>query len=1029
MKQEFTNHPRRLATLAAGLLLSAGAMAQQITVKGHVKDSQGEPVIGATVRVAGAQGGVVTDFDGNFTIQANKGQKLNVSFVGYQTATVAAANGVQVVLQDDNAVLDNVVVIGYGVAKKNDLTGAVTAIKPDAMNHGLQTSPQDMIQGKIAGVNVVSNSGAPGTGATIRIRGGSSLNANNDPLIVIDGLAMDNYVSEGSSNPLSLVNPNDIESFTVLKDASATAIYGSRASNGVIIITTKKGRANQKPHVSYNGNVSVSVNTKYMDVLNASEYIDLVRQRTGLTDDAEWQASEYYQSLGYVNAAGEHLFADTDWQKEIYRTAVSTDHNVTVSGGLKNMPYRVSLGYTGQTGTLKTSNFNRYTASFNVSPKFLQDHLAVNLNGKFMYSRTSYANTSAIGQALFMDPTKPIYDDRAEAAEYGGYWQWPSTTDFGDATWTHNNNTHAIGNPVAALNNQENIGKSRSLQGNIELDYKIHGFEDLHLHVNGGMEVAHGRTDKTCLPTDYANMYYGSKGWDESDKYNLSLNMYAQYLKDFAKVHHMDAMVGYEWQHFHRETDYSYPKYYPSTHLTHPGELYDANYFETKNSLYKTEYYLVSFFGRFNYSFADRYLLTFTLRNDGSSRFSKDKRWGLFPAAALAWKVNEESFLKNVKDLSDLKLRLGWGVTGQQNHEYGDYVYMPNYTVNSAGAYYPIVGDGTTYRPEAYNSELTWEKTTTWNVGLDLGLWRNRVTASFDWYYRKTTDLLNTGFVAVGSNFSSSVLSNIGSLHNTGLEAMITVRPVQTKDWNWEVSYNIGWNKNEIDELIASQGDDYYIANAYCSGGTATSDNMIKAWKAGEASSAFYVYQQVYDENGQPIYGEYVDRNGDGKLDYRDRYFYKKSDPDVTMGLSTKLTYKNWDFGMTFRASINNYAYNGVEAGDNVNTSMSYLYNGNNWHNALQYELAKNWSESSALASCSDYFVQNASFLKCDNITLGYSFEKLFSLPISGRVYATAQNVFTITEYKGIDPEIDGGYDSSIYPRPFTGILGLSLNF
>lgn len=557
MKKKSLNS-RLLSLLLAGASLPMGALAQGLTVSGHVQDTTGEAVPFATITVPGTKAMTQTDANGNFKINVKPGANLHVAYIGYKPATIKA-DGTVVITLEDNSTLNEAVVIGYGVAKKNDLTGSVTAIKPDDKNHGLQTSAQDMIQGKIAGVNVVSNNGAPGTSATIRIRGGSSLNAKNDPLIVIDGLAMDNDGIEGSPNALSLVNPNDIESFTVLKDASATAIYGSRASNGVIIITTKKGRKNTKPRVSYNGNVSVSTNTKYMDVLNAQELIDLVRQRTGLTDDAAWLASDYYKNLGYFNAAGEHRFADTDWQKEIYRTAVSTDHNITLSGGVKNMPYRVSFGYTEQKGTLKTSNFNRYTGSFNLSPTFLQDHLSVNLNGKFMYSRASYANTDAIGQAINMDPTKPIYDDRPEAKEYGGYWQWPTTADYGDSEWTHARNNLAVGNPVSTLYSQSNIGKSRSLQGNLELDYKVHGFEALRLHVNGGMEVAHGHSDKVCLPTDYFNMYYGSKGWNESDKYNLSLNMYAQYSKNFTEAHHFDAMVGYEWQHFHRKTDYSYP--------------------------------------------------------------------------------------------------------------------------------------------------------------------------------------------------------------------------------------------------------------------------------------------------------------------------------------------------------------------------------------------------------------------------------------------------------------------------------------
>jgi iron complex outermembrane receptor protein len=462
------------------------------------------------------------------------------------------------------------VVIGYGRAKKSDLTGSVTAIKPDEMNHGLQTSAQDMLQGKIAGVNITNSGGEAGAGATIRIRGGSSLNASNNPLIVIDGLAMDSYGMQGASNPLSLVNPNDIESFTVLKDASATAIYGSRASNGVIIITTKKGRKSSKPQISYNGNVSISAIKKKMDVMNSSEYQayvkDLVMNEKGLTEE-QYLASDYYKNLGYFDAAGNHLFADTDWQGEIYRTAISTDHNITVAGGLKNMPYRVSFGYTDQNGIVKTNNYQRYTASVNLSPSFLDDHLNFNINAKGMYSKTTYANAgTAIGGAIFMDPTKPVYDTNKDNG-FGGYWQWGSTADWGDTAWTTNINTYATGNPVAALNNYSDKGKSKALIGNIEVDYKIHGFEDLHIHMNAGMDLTSGKSNKSQSPYSYASKvyYYGNYGWNTQDTYNLSFNMYAQYMKDIADTHHFDVMAGYEWQHFHIKTDYFYYGLYPTT--------------------------------------------------------------------------------------------------------------------------------------------------------------------------------------------------------------------------------------------------------------------------------------------------------------------------------------------------------------------------------------------------------------------------------------------------------------------------------
>ncbi len=1012
-----------IAATFALFLYAGGIFAQDITVNGYVKDASDEPVIGATVSIDG-KAVAVTDFDGNFTVKAPAGQQIIISYVGFQSQTVEAAPTLVVTMSDNARELDQVVVIGYGRAKKNDLTGAVTAMKPDDINKGLNTSAQDMLIGKIAGVSVISSDGAPGGAATIRIRGGSSLNASNDPLIVIDGLAMDNYGVQGLANPLSLVNPADIESFTVLKDASATAIYGSRASNGVIIITTKKGKKGSKPRVSYNGNVSVNMVRNKLEVLDAAGYTDLVRNAYGYTDEEEWLASEQYANLGYYDAEGNHLFANTNWQDEIYRTVVNTDHNINISGGLKNMPYRVSFGYTNQDGIVKTSSFNRYTLSFNISPSFLNDHLTLNINGKGMYARSHYNSSDAIGAATAMDPTKPVYGNTTYYnANYGGYWQWPATVsrDY-DSVWTAGVNTLATGNPLAFLNLNSDKGDSKKLVGNFEIDYKIHGLEDLHLHVNGGMDVTGGKTNKSQSPYYYDSgvYYYGSKGWNTMDTYNLSLNAYAQYMKDFTQDHHFDIMAGYEWQHFHKKTDYFYNGTYPRSAGEYAGEMYNPS----ENTLYKTENYLVSFFGRLNYTYKDRYLLTATLRGDGSSRFASGNRWGVFPSVALAWRVKEEKFLRNVDAISDFKVRLGYGITGQQEG-IGDYTSFATYTTNGKGAYYPIVGDGTTYRPDAYNEELTWEKTTTYNAGIDLSFLNERLTFTGDYYYRKTTDLINTAYVAAGSNFASKVTSNIGGLHNQGVEFSIVARPIQTKDWSWEVGYNITYNENKIDELVASQGDDYTVMYGGAAIGTG---GDVKGWRKGEASSAFYVYQQVYDENGLPLEGEFVDRNGDGVINANDRYFYKKADANVLMGLTSKLIYKHWDFSFSLRASLGNYNYNAVEI-SNSNLSTSSLYSGSAFHNRPIMSLAKNWQTDNVMEGVSDYAIQNASFLKCDNITLGYSFDSVGKLRVGGRIYGTVQNVFTITDYKGLDPEVSGGYDSNIYPRPIVAILGLSLNF
>ena len=1000
---------KALLTLLVGLFLSIGAFAQQIAVKGHVKDTTGEPVIGANVLVKGTTNGTITDFDGNFMLNVPKDAILSVSFVGYKSAEVKAASTVMVTLEDDSQVLDAVVVIGYGSVKKNDMTGSVTAIKPDKLNKGLITNAQDMMTGKIAGVSVISKGGAPSEGATIRIRGGSSLTAENDPLIVIDGLAMDNKGVKGLANPLSMVNPNDIESFTVLKDASATAIYGSRASNGVIIITTKKGQAGARPTISYDGNVSVSTVKSTVDVMDGDQFRSFIKDIWG-------EDSEAYSKLGNAN---------TDWQKEIFRPAVSTDHNLTISGGLKNMPYRVSFGYTNQNGIVKTSKFERYTASVSLAPSFFEDHLKVNANLKGMIAKNRYADGSAVGSAVSFDPTQSVRsDDPYHQYYFDGYFQWNTdASSLNDDTWKRTFNSNAPGNPVALLEEKDDRAISKSLIGNLELDYKFHFLPDLHAHVNGGMDLSTGKQYTDVSPYSSTNNYYGSYGWEQKDKYNLSLNAYLQYSKDFTDKHRFDVMAGYEWQHFHDTSDQEYWGLYPLSNnvVENRGQRYNNT-----SSGSATESYLVSFFGRVNYTLLDRYLFTATVRQDGSSRFHKNNRWGLFPSFALGWKLKEEAFLKDVDVLSDLKLRLGYGITGQQNINSGDYPYLAVYETNKDGAYYPILGEGITYRPNAYNPDLKWEKTTTYNVGLDFGFLNNRINGAVDYYYRKTTDLLNSVFVSAGTNFKNKVLSNVGSLENSGIEFSINSKPVVTTDWTWDLGFNITYNKNEITKLTTGDSENYYVAAGDNIGGGR--DMKAMAHAVGHPASSFYVYQQVYDENGKPIENEFVDRNGDGTINGDDRYFYKKPTADVLMGLTSRLSYKSWDFSFSLRASLNNYVYNSVEAGgSDCNPTSVYSFGALN--NRPLMGVANNIQSKNDNTLLSDYFVQNASFMKCDNITLGYSFKKLFGAPIGGRVYAAVQNVFTITKYKGLDPEVEKGLDNNIYPRPLTTLIGLSLNF
>lgn len=1016
MKQVKFGNALRMFTLSAGLLLSASAFAQSITVKGNVKDETGEPVLGATVRVVGQKNGAVTDLDGNFSIAADAKSELEISYVGYETVKIQAQPNLLVQLKNESQTLNDVVVIGYGVAKKNDLTGSVTAIKPDEKNRPLVSSAQELMQGKIAGVNVTTSNGNPGGGATIRVRGGSSLNANNDPLIVIDGMAMDNQGVKGAPNPLAMVNPNDIESFTVLKDASATAIYGSRGSNGVIIITTKKGSGNAAPKVSYSGNVSMSMLANKFDVLNGDEYRDFINSYYGADSEAA-------KLLGTAN---------TDWQDEIYRTAISTDHNVTVTGGVKGMPFRASLGYTDQNGILKTSNYQRYTASLNLSPSFFEDHLKVNANGKFMYAKTRYANNDAVGAALRMDPTQVVRSDDPRFTNYNGYTAWTQVTDdkspLPKDTYPTFANGNAPDNPVALLNEKNDRANSYDFLGNVEVDYKVHGFEDLRLHANASGDWANGKQKTDMADWGPSNFYWGNSGFTKENKYNLALSTYAQYYKDFSKTQHFDVMGGYEWTHvkywgnqFYRDTRTEMGK-----SADQIAALTDKDYNSYKKSEWKQEYYIVSFFGRLNYIAFDRYMLTATIRRDGSSRFKE--HWATFPAFAFGWKVNEEKFLKNVHWLDELKLRLGYGKTGQQDIN-NNYAYFASYNenINTTNGRYPLVGvnpSGVLSRPDAYNPNLKWETTTTYNAGLDFSILRDRIRGSVDYYYRKTTDLINDASVSAGSNFRNQVKSNIGTLENKGVEASLTVRPVQTKDWQVEVTGNFTYNKNEITELtgeaaMAKTGDIH----------TGTG-NQCQVHTVGKPANSFYVYQQVYGADGLPLEGVFVDRNNDGSISEADRYCYKSPAAPYLAGLSARIQYKNWDLGFNLRGSFGNYVFNDRQA-DYANVAKRYDSSFACLQNTTPTAVKNNWKTYSWVLS--DYYVENASFVKLDNITLGYSFQNLFKggsyNGLNGRVYLTATNVATITNYSGQDPEVFGGIDNSIYPRPFSMTLGVNINF
>ena len=1061
------------AVLMAFLLMTGMTAFAQVAVQGTVTDAaNGEPIIGASVLEIGTTNGTITDFDGNFSITVKPGAKLSISYMGYKTQELAAAPNMSVRMGEDSELLDEVVVVGYGVVKKGDATGSVTAIKPDDMNKGLTTNAQDMLQGKIAGVTVVAADGTPGGAGSITIRGGASLNASNNPLIVIDGLAMDENGIQGVANPLSMVNPNDIESFTVLKDASATAIYGSRASNGVIIITTKKGSKGSKPQVSYAGNLSIGTLTNRTQVLTADEL------------------RGYATALGHGEEKTNTLgTASTDWQDQIYRTTVSTDHNVSVMGGVKNnivdMPYRASVGYTLQNGAIKTSQMQRVTASLNLNPSFLDNHLNFNINTKGMYIYSHY-NANVVGAALSMDPTMPVRGEAVNANGdvlvpqnvldkwFDGYYQRVVTpSGYNDDAWPYTTNAQTTGNPAAALDHTNDRAHAGSFVGNIEADYKIHGLEDLHLHANFGADYSYGKQNTTVSIFSHGNHYFGRDGWSSKRKYNLQFSAYAQYGHDWEEANqHFDVMVGYENQYFYRHELQDYFGLYQPTNNdpTLAGQPYDRY-----KAIYITDNALQSVYGRVNWNGWDQVLVTATFRADASSRFAKvnskgeNARWGLFPSLAIGWKI-KETLLKDVYWVNDLKLRLGYGITGQQNLGV-DYYYLPTYTISQDHAFYPVLDGGTsnplyagvdangnavyyTSRPGVYNTDLTWEKTYTSNIGIDFAFLNNRINGNIDYYHRRTKDLLSTVNVSAGSNFKNQMLGNIGSLYNQGVEFAINAVLVDKKNFKWDLGYNVAWNQNKITQLL-SDDPDYFVPVGGISSGTG---NSIQAHKVGEAAYSFLVYETVTMTDEKGVVSHYfVDRNKDGQINDKDKYIYHNPAAPVTMGLQTKFQFYGFDLGITLRANIGNYVYNDVLAGNlqwveadkvyqnqnggyhSVLKSAFACYYGDNmrsddirtyvWNDATQaYEVGvdkdgKVIKNSNWFAS--DFFVERASFLRIDNITLGYSFNK----KVQGRAYVTVSNPCVFSPYKGLDPEVGGGIDNNIYPRSMTTVMGITLQF
>ena len=989
---------KKILTILAGIVLSAAmsvsAFAQGgYAVKGTVVDQLG-PVVGATVVEQGTSNGTVTGLDGDYSLKVTSADAIiEVSCIGYSTATFKASETpARIVLSEDNEFLDEVVVIGYGTVKKTDLTGSVSTVRPDEINKGVITTPADLLRGKSAGVVVTSGSGMPGSGATIRIRGGSSISAN-DPLVVIDGLPVSNDGISGMSDPLSSINPGDIESFTVLKDASATAIYGSRASNGVIVITTKKGSktASRTPSLAVDFTTSVNTIAKYNDVLDANGIRSLIRDFYGPASAAENALSN----------------ANTNWQKEIYRTSTSYDANVSLGGNIASvLPYRVSGGFTSQNGTLKGSDMNRGTVSLNLAPTLFDKHLTINLNGKGVYSKNNYADQGAIGAANHYDPTKPVMDPNG----LNGYTAWYDQKG--------NINTMATVNPVALLNSKTDTADAYRFIGNAQFDYKIHGFEDLRLNLNLGLDWAKSDGFKKTEPgseTSYHSTQESGGGSQETYDYtrrNTTLEAYADYNHTFGGKHNLDVMAGYSWQHF-----------WSNSH-NQKNRISDG--LEMAKSEGKGELYLISFFGRANYSFDDRYLVTVTMRADGTSRFQNNK-WGYFPSVAAGWNIKNEKFLKNVKPISTMKLRLSWGETGQQ--EVGGYydTFAQFLQINTPGSYYFTDASGNASAPIValgYSANLKWETTTTYNVGLDFGFFGDRLTASVDLYQRDTRDILNYIPVPGLSNLTNYLNTNIGSMTNKGVEIDLNGVIIEKNDMSWTAGVNMAYNKNIVTKLTASDKEAAGIETGGISGGTGNNAQLIQV---GYPMRSFYLYQQVYDNNGNPINGVYVDRDNDGQITDKDKYVGHHADADFTFGFNTTFTYKNWTAALSGHAAIGNWVYNNVASDTEM---LADLWTNSFVSNRVTSARKSMFSQAQYL---SDYYVQDGSFLKLDNFTVGYTFPSLFHVgdnhEAALNIFGTVQNICTLTKYSGVDPEIYGGIDNNVYPRPRTYVLGVKFNF
>jgi TonB-linked SusC/RagA family outer membrane protein len=1008
------------------LLLPFCAIAQN-KVEGMVVDNvSGQPIPGVNVRIEGSATGASTGFDGKFQLTNVKPTDvLSISYMGYstRTITVGSQTSLTIKLQEDSNQLKEVVVqVGYGSVKKKDATGAVTVLSAKDFNKGPIASADQLLVGRAPGVRITSDGGQPDSNPNIRIRGGASLSGSNNPLIIIDGVPLDNVNPAGIANPLTLINPNDIDSFTILKDASATAIYGSRASNGVIIITTKKGSSG-KPQFNFSSNVSIGTVNNPVDMLNGTEFTSFIQKYhpgytnlLGISD-----GSGNVDDLSTPQIEG-RILSNTDWQDLIYRESFSTDNSFSARANLfGSVPFRASVGYTKSEGVVKTNDLDRYTASVKFSPVLLENHLKIDINAKGISSKKNAIDEGGvIGGALGMDPTKPAYDNSPNNI-FGGYYQSLSA----------NNSIDGQSNPLALLNQRTRPEEVQKVLANIQLDYKMPFLEELRAVTNFGIEsskskieesytdnsLATYRLDNSAKTTPPTYVFNPGLNYAENQTINnQTFDAYLQYTKELTGfVSKFDAQAGYNFQNFKVDGNKEIYRYNTDTGLREqtPNP-------SNPNNRYFNERNLQSFFGRANVDLLSKYLFTFTLRADGSSLFEESKRWGYFPAVGFAWKMKDESFLKDSKTFNDLKLRLGYGITGQQDISgvSNSYPYIPLFAPTSVSStYFPGVNG---YYALPYNEDLTWEQTTTYNIGVDFSLFDNGiVSGSFDAYQRYTTDLLSMVSAAPGQALTNEFVSNVGEMENKGMEASLVVKVVSTEDFNLAVNGNIAYNIGEITDL--NNRTTNVDNNSAIPVGTG---QKIAYNTVGEQPYSAWVFEQIYDSNLKPIENAFVDKNGDGQITDLDRHYIALR-PNWTYGFGLTASYKQFDLSTTFNGQIGGKVYNARKLQSGY-IDKALPVNSNSLTNVLDTEYV--FKTINGNVPFSDYYLEDASFLRCQNITIGYKMDNVIK-GAALRLYTSVNNLFLATDYTGSDPENFNAIDNNFYPRPRVFSFGMNLDF